>query len=106
MAFTRLRRLIFVVAAMALMLVAVLPLRIVSANMADMDPAVSSEMQCPDCFNKMTKGGTAPCAQVFCISVAISGDRGFTFGLKRETFFETAALGPDEVDFAPATPPI
>ena len=109
MKFERLRRSIFMIAAIALFFVTVLPNNIVSAGMADEQAAVatvSAKMPCPDCNNNMIKASITACAQMTCIGFAIIAEDDFVFSMTRGTFFQTAALQPDEIHFAPATPPI
>ena len=109
MDFERLRRCIFMVAALALFLVTVLPNNVVSAGMADEHPAavtVSAKMPCPDCNTNMMKASTTSCAQITCIGFAIIAESDLILGMPRGTFFQITAMQPDEVYLAPATPPI
>ena len=97
------------VAALALFLATVLPGNMVSAGMADQQPAVaavSAKMSCPDCNTNMIKASTTACAPMTCIGFAIIAEGELIFNMTRETFVQMAALQPDEVHFAPATPPI
>ena len=109
MDFERLRRCIFMVAALALFIVTVLPHNIVSAGMADplsSVVSVSAKMPCPDCNTNMMKASTTSCAQITCIGFAIIAESDLILGIPRGTFFQITAMQPDEVYLAPATPPI
>ena len=109
MDFERLRRCVFMVAALALFLVTVLPNNVASTAMADEHPAavtVSAKMPCPDCNTSMMKASSTACAQITCIGFAIIAENDFVLDISRGIFFQTAAMQPDEVFLAPATPPI
>ena len=101
----KLRRLIFIIAAGLFILSTILPNTMVM-GMADMDSstAVSAAM-CPNCAPDMMKLG-ASCVQVSCIGLAIIDQPASLLGSHHQTFPLLAVIRPDEVSWAPPTPPI
>lgn len=109
MALEEIRRFVFVIAALALLLVTILPDIGVNAGTPDMDSgvmSVSNSMMCPDCPTNTMKAGSASCAQVSCVGLAVIAETALLFGSHPQTFFQSAAVRPDEIALAPPTPPI
>ena len=109
MALERIRRFVFVIAALALLLVSVMPGIGANVSMPDMDSSVmsvSNGMMCPDCPTNMMKAGSASCAQVSCVGLAVIAETASLLGSYTQTFFQLATVRPDEVALAPPTPPI
>ena len=109
MNYERLRRCIFIIAALALFLVTVLPSNVVNAGMADSLPSVvsvSAKMPCRDCNTNAMKASTTTCAQISCIGFAVIAESDLLVGAKQRTFFQPVAVQPNEISLAPSTPPI
>ena len=109
MALEEIRRFVFVIAALALLLVTILPDIGVDAGMPDMDSgviSVSNGMMCPDCPTNMMKAGSASCAQVSCVGLAVIAETALLLGSHSQTFFQSTTVRPDEIALAPPTPPI
>ena len=109
MSFETLRRCIFIIAALALLFVTVLPNNIAGTSMADMGSSattVSTKMPCPDCNAGMMKSGTSGCDQMACIGLAVIAEGGsFARTLQRD-FSQRDTLQLTEISLAPTTPPI
>lgn len=109
MALEKIRRFVCFTAALALLLVMVLPDIGVNAGMPDMDSSgisVSNSMMCPDCPTNMMKAGSTSCAQVSCVGLAAIAESDPLSGSNHQTFFQSATVRPDELSLAPPTPPI
>ena len=109
MALEKIRRFVFSFAALALLLVTVLPDISVNASMPDMDSSgmsVSNGMMCPDCPTNTMKAGSTSCTQVSCIGLAVIVEIDTLEGSNHQTFFSSATVRPDEISLAPPTPPI
>ena len=106
MALEKIRRIVFIVAAVVLFFATVLPNIGVNVGMADMSPgitAVSNSMACADCAMDTMKFGSASCAQGSCIGLAVTD---LNLDSSHQIFFRLATIRPDELSFAPPTPPI
>ena len=109
MALEKIRRFACFIAALALLLVTVLPDIGVNAGMPDMDSSVisaSDGMMCPDCPTNMVKAGSTSCTQGSCIGLAVIAKTDTLEDSKHQSFFPSAAVRPDEITLAPPTPPI
>jgi hypothetical protein len=109
MRFETLRRCIFIIAALALLFVTVLPNNIAGTSMADMGSSattVSTKMPCPDCNAGMMKSGTSGCDQMTCIGFAVIADGGSFAGILQRDFSQRDTLHLTEISLAPTTPPI
>ena len=109
MALEKIRRFVFVIAAVALFLVTVLPGFGVNVSMANMAPSattVSNGMMCPDCPTNTMKAGPTSCTQGSCIGLAVISESGPLIGSNHQTFFQSATVRPGEIALAPPTPPI
>ena len=109
MGLEKIRHFVFFIAALALLLVTVLPDIGVNVSMPDMDSngtSVSNGMMCPDCPTKTMKAGSVSCAQVPCVGLAVIAETVSLFGTYPQRFFQLAAVRPDEIALAPPTPPI
>ena len=109
MSFEKLRRCIFIIAALALLFVTVLPNNIVSTGMADIGSsasALSAKMPCPDCSAGIMKSGTYSCDQMTCIGFAVIAEGGSFAGTLQKDFSHLDTLHLTEIPWAPATPPI
>ena len=108
MSLEKLRRFVFVIAAVAVFLATVLPNIGASTGMAGPHPnaiAVSGNMACPYCDTiKIT---TANCAQISCIGFAVIAESDLPSGVMLHPIYALATEGwPDEFSLAPSTPPI
>jgi hypothetical protein len=104
-----LRHSIFIIAALALLFVTVLPNNIVSTSMADMGSSattLSTEMPCPDCNAGIMKSGTSSCEQITCIGFAVIADGGSFNGILQRDFSHLDTLHITEISLAPTSPPI
>ena len=109
MALEKIRRIVFIVAAVVLFFATVLPNISVNAGMADVGPgitAVSNSMKCADCAMDTMKFGSASCAQGSCIGLAVIAETDVNLDSSHQIFFQLATIRPDELSFAPPTPPI
>lgn len=109
MALEKIRRIVFIVAAVVLFFATVLPNMGVNVGMADMSSgitAVSNSMTCADCTMDTMKFGSASCAQGSCIGLAVIAEPNLNLGPSHKIFFRLATIRPDELSFAPPTPPI
>ena len=109
MALEKIRRIVFIVAAAILFFATVLPNLSVNAGMADMSPgmsAVSNSMTCADCAMDTMKFGSSSCAQGSCIGLAVIAETDVNLGSSHQVYFQLATIPPDELSFAPPTPPI
>jgi hypothetical protein len=109
MVLEKIRHFVFSVAAVALLLVTVLPNVGVNAGMPDMDSSemsVSNGMMCPDCPTNVMKAGSVSCTQGSCIGLAVIAESGPLFGSNHQTFFQATIVRPDEIALTPPTPPI
>ncbi len=109
MSFAKLRRCIFIIAALALFLVTVLPNNVVSAAMLDSTPAavaMAAKMPCPNCNTNAMKASAPMCAQITCIGFAVITESDLLAGTKQRVFFQSVVLQPNEISLALSTPPI
>ena len=109
MALEKIRRFVFFIAALALLLVTVLPDIGANLSMPDMDSGVmsiSNGMMCPGCPTNTVKAGSNSCAQVSCVGLAVIAETASLLGSYPQTFFQSATVRPDEIALAPPTPPI
>ena len=108
MSLEKLRRFVFVIAAVAVFLATVLPNIGVSTVMAGPHPGaiiVSGNMTCPHCVAVMIS--TAGCAQISCVGVAVIAESDLPAGVILLPVYALATAGwPDELSLAPSTPPI
>jgi hypothetical protein len=109
MALEKIRCFACFIAALALLLVTVLPDIGVNASMPDMDSSeisVSNGMMCPDCPTNAMKAGSTSCTQGSCIGLAVIAGSDPLPDSNHQTFFQSATVWPDEVALTPPTPPI
>lgn len=109
MALEKIRRFACFIAALALLLVTVLPDIGVNASMPDMDSSVmsvSNGMMCPDCPANTMKAGSTSCTQGSCIGLAVIAGSDPLPDSNHQTFFPSATVRPDEIALTPPTPPI
>ena len=109
MASEKMRRFVFIVAAVALFVATVLPGMDVNANMSGSAPTMTmAEMGGMDCPYCDTSGESmVGCTQVTCIGFAVMTD-GEYFGASatRPAYTVAAVALPDDFISAPSTPPI
>jgi len=109
MALGKIRRFVFVLAAVAVFLATVLPGIGVSARMADSpDTAVSAAMDGMNCPDRATlQDGMAGCTQATCIGSAVMTDfDDFDVLAMRADYVIAVVTWPDDFIPAPSTPPI
>jgi len=109
MALEKIRRFACFIAALALLLMTVLPDIGVNASMPDVDSSemsVSNGMMCPDCPTNAMKAGSTSCTQGSCIGLAMFAESDPLYGSNHQTFFQSVTVRPDEIALAPPTPPI
>jgi hypothetical protein len=109
MAFEKIRRFVFIAAAVALFLATVQPNIGMTASMPDMGSSVvsaSDSMMCPDCPTKTVKFGSPSCVQGMCIGLAVIATNDLPFAADHQRFLQLATVPPDEIALAPPTPPI
>lgn len=109
MALEKIRRFVFFIAALALLLVAVLPDIDVNASPPDIDSSVmsvSNGMMCPDCPTNTMKAGSISCTQGSCIGLIVIAEADPLLGSNHQSFFQLVTVRPDEIALAPPTPPI
>ena len=109
MALEKMRRFVFVFAAVALFLATVLPSFDISASMADSPHAAIATsmdgMSCSDCDTSQDK--MAGCMQATCIGSAVTADDNCFEVLAVHPSYAIAAVArPDDFTSAPPTPPI
>ena len=108
MSLGNLRRFVFVIAAVAVLLATVLPNVGASAGTAGQHPnaiAVSGSMACPYCDT--IKISTTNCAQISCIGFAVIAESDLPALVMSHPIYALATTGwPDEFSLAPSTPPI
>lgn len=109
MSLEKLRRLVFVVVAVALFLATVMPSFGVSVGMADSPYTAAAAsmdgMICPDCDT--SPDSMAGCTQATCIGSAVMTDDGYFSVLAMRPAYAFAAVAwPDDFISAPSTPPI
>src|SRR5215207_1769309 len=102
----KLRHFAFVVAASIFLLSTMLP-NVGVMGMTDMGSGTTAVtgIMCPHCDPNMTKPG-AGCAQVSCTGLAVIDQPLMLPGSNHQTFPLAAVIPPDEVSWAPPTPPI
>ncbi len=109
MALEKIRRFVFVIAAVVLFLSTVLPNIGVNVSMADMIPgaiSVSNSMACPSCATDMMKFGSGNCLPGSCIGFAVIAQTDPLIGSNHQAFFELTTIRPEELTVPPPTPPI
>jgi hypothetical protein len=109
MALKKMRRFVFIIAAVALFLATVMPSVDVSANMAGSAPTVTMAamdgMDCPDCDT--SRDNMVGCMQAICIGFAVMADgEYFDVSAARPAYAIAAVAWPDDFKSAPSTPPI
>jgi hypothetical protein len=109
MALEKMRRFVFVIAAVALFLATVMPGIGVNADMAASAPTVAMAamdgMDCPDCDT--SPDNLVGCTQAICIGFAVMADGGyFDVPAPRPAYAIAAVARPDDLKSAPSTPPI
>ena len=109
MASEKMRRFVFVLAAVALFLATVMPGMSVSASMGGSAPkmtmAAMEGMDCPDC--DASRDNIVGCVQATCIGLAVMANAEyFNVPATRPAYAITAVAWPDEFKSAPSTPPI
>lgn len=109
MALRKIRRFVFVLAAVAVFLATVLPGFGVGASMADSPDTVVSAvmdgMNCPDCAT--SQRGMAGCTQAICIGSAVMTEFGdFDVLAMRAHYVIAVVIWPDDFSSGPSTPPI
>jgi hypothetical protein len=109
MALEKMRRFVFIIAAVALFLATVMPSVDVSANMAASAPTVTMAamdgMDCPDC--NTSRDNMVGCMQAICIGFAVMTDgEYFDVSATRPAYAIAAMAWPDDFKSAPSTPPI
>ena len=109
MALEKLRRFVFMIAAVALFLATVMPSMDVSANAAAFAPAVTmaatDDMDCPD--RDTSRDNMIGCMQAICIGFAVITDgEYFDTSATRPAYAIAAVAWPDDFKSAPSTPPI
>lgn len=102
------RRFVFALAAVALLLATVMPGMGMKANPADVAPmtmAAMDGMDCPDCDT--SRDNMAGCMQATCIGFAVITDGGYFGASATHPVYATAAVvRPDDFKSAQSTPPI
>ena len=109
MASEKLRRFVFVLAAVALFLATVMPSMDMSANRAESTPtmtmAAMDGMDCPD--YDASRDNMVGCMQAICIGLAvITNSEYFNVPATRPAYAVAAVAWPDDFKSAPSTPPI
>ena len=105
----KMRRFVFVVAAVALFLATVMPGMDMNANPADSSPAMAmvgmDGMNCPDCETSWEN--MVGCAQATCLGFAVISNGGyFEASLTHPVYSIAAVARPDDFNSTPSTPPI
>jgi hypothetical protein len=109
MALKKMRRFVFVFAAVALFLATVMPGMDVSANMTSSAPTMTmvamNGMDCPDCDT--SPENMVGCMQATCIGFAVMTDgECIDVSIARPVYAIAAVAWPDDFKSAPSTPPI
>ena len=105
----KMRRFVFVLAAVALFLATVRPSMDVSANTAASAPIVNmAAMDGMDCPGRDTSRDTmVGCMQAICMGFAVmTDDECFDISAARPAYAIVAGAWPDDFESAPSTPPI
>lgn len=109
MALEKMRRFVFVLAAVVLFLATVMPVMEVSATLADsphmITMASTDGMNCPDCDT--SQDSMIGCTQAICIGLAVlMDDDCFDVSAMRPAYAIAAVAWPDGFTPAPSNPPI
>ena len=106
MVLDKIRRFVFALAAVALLLATVMPGMDASANPVGSTPTMTMDgMDCPDCDT--SQDNKAECMQATCIGFAVMTDGGyFKASATRPVYAIAAVAWPDDFESAPSTPPI
>ena len=107
MALEKLRRFVFALTAVALLLATVVPGMDMNANSAGSSPTMvgMDGMNCPDCDT--SRDSMAGCVQATCLGFAVITDAGyFEASLTSPVYAIAAVAWPDDFKSAPSTPPI
>jgi hypothetical protein len=109
MALEKMRRFVFIVAAVALFLATVMPSMGVSAKVASSAPTMTmagmNGINCRGCDT--SRDNMVGCMQALCIGFAVIADgEHLDVSVTRPAYIIAAVARPDDVKSAPSTPPI